>query len=288
MDNASLLMLRGVCRGLHLAGYFSAFGAMFLAAALLRQERVPGLKPLAGAGFSLALLAGAAWFLLQTAYFASAQNFSDVVNAVPIVARDTFFGELLLSRLAILLLAVLLFQLNQPRLAALIGFCGVVAEAWLGHGGAMMGWMGGVLLATSILHLAAAALWLGTLPALALAIARLAEPGALARRYSPLGMACVAVLLVTALIQYSLLIARPAALVTSGYGALALAKFLLLAVLIVVAARNQRLLLPALPAARSALLRAIGAEIMLGLLVLMAAGILLQFAPPAMPGMVAG
>lgn len=288
MGDASLQVLRGLCRGLHLAGYFSAFGAMLLPAALLRQERVQGLKHLAWAGFSLALLAGAAWFLLQTAYFASAQSVADVIAAIPIVAWDTFFGGLLLGRLAILLVAVLLFQCNWPRLAALIGFGGVVAEAWLGHGGAMIGWGGDILLGTAILHLAAAALWLGTLPALLLAIARLPEPGALARRYSPLGMACVAVLLVTALFQYFLLIARPAALFTSGYGAMALVKFLLLAALIVVAARNHLRLTPALPSARPALLRAIGAEIMLGLLVLMAAGILLQFAPPAMAAMASG
>jgi len=135
------------------------------------------------------------------------------------------------------------------------------------------------------LHLAAAALWLGTSPALLVATAQLPEPAPLARRYSPLGMGCVGALLLTALIQCILLIARPAALLTTGYGALALAKFLLLAMLIALAARNRQRLVPALPSARPALLRAIGAEMLLGLLVLVAAGILLQLEPPAMAGM---
>jgi putative copper resistance protein D len=285
LDDASLLMLRGACRGLHLAGYFTAFGAIFLPAALLRKETVQELKSLVWTGFSLALLAGAAWFLLQTAYFASAQSFTDVMAAIPLVALDTRFGGLLLGRLAVLLLAVFLFYGNQPRLAALLGFGGVVAEAWLGHGGAMMGWEGDVLLGTSILHLAAAALWLGTLPALLIAVAKLQDPAPLARRYGPLGMACVIVLLLTALVQYVLLIGRPAALFNSGYGASALAKILLLAMLIALAARNRFRLVPALPAARPALLRAIGMETLLGLLALLAAGVLLQLAPPAMSGM---
>lgn len=284
MDDTTLLVLRGVCRGLHLAGYFASFGTMFLSAALLRDVAVGGLKKMAWAAFGLALLAGTGWFLLQTAYFASAQSFADIVAAAPIVAQDTRFGGLLLARLAALLLAVLLFQSNRPRPAALLGFGGVVAQAWLGHGGAMAGWEGNVLLGTSILHLAAASLWLGTLPALFLVIARVQEPASLARRYSPLGMGCVAVLLLTALIQYILLIARPAALFTSGYGVLALTKTVLLALLIAVAARNNKRLVPALPATRPALLGAIGAEIVLGLLALLAAGLLLQLEPPAMVG----
>jgi putative copper resistance protein D len=258
---------------------------MFLSAALLRGAVVQGLKSLAWAGFGLALLAGMAWLLLQTADFTSAQSFTGVITALPLVLQDTRFGSLLLGRLAVLLLAVLLFQRNRQRLAALLSFGGVLAEAWLGHGGAMIGQEGDILLGTSILHLAAAALWLGTLPALFIAIAKAAEPAALTRRYSPIGIGCVATLLLTALIQYILLIGRPAALLNTGYGALALAKFFLLALLVALAARNRLRLVPALPASRPALRRAIGAEILLGLLVLLAAGILLQLDPPAMAGM---
>ena len=122
MDETTQLVLRGICRGLHLAGYFTAFGAMFLAVALLRGVVARGLKRVVWAGFALAFLAGTAWFLLQTAYFASAQDFADVFAALPLVAQDTRFGGLLLGRLAVLFLAVLLFQANRQRLAALFGF----------------------------------------------------------------------------------------------------------------------------------------------------------------------
>ncbi len=282
MDGTAQLALRGISRGLHLAGYFAAFGTMFLQAAFLRGGELRGVKLLAWAGCGVALLAGCAWFALQTAYFVSAQNFAGLISATPAVLQYTRFGALLPGRMAALLLAALLFQANRPRLAALLAFIGVVAEAWLGHGGAMPGRLGNVLLATSILHLAAAALWLGTLPALFLVVAKLPEPGPLVRRYSLFGIGCVAVLLLTALVQYVILIARPAALFASGYGALALVKIILLATLIAIAAYNRLCLTPALPASRMVLRRAIGTEILLGLLVLVAAGLLLQFAPPAM------
>jgi copper resistance protein D len=285
MDDTAQLMLRGLCRGLHLAGYFTSFGAMFLPAILWRGAEIKGLKPLAWAALGLALFAGIAWLLLQAAYFASAQDFADTIAAIPAVLQYTRFGNLLLVRMALLLLAVLLFQSNQPRLAALLAFSGVLAQAWLGHGGAMTGREGDVLLVTAILHLASAALWLGTLPALLIAVAKLPDPTVLARRYSPLGMGCVATILLTALVQYAMLIARPTALLTSGYGALALAKIFMLALLIAIAARNRLRLTPTLPASRKALRHAIGGEIALGLLVLIAAGTLLQLAPPAMASM---
>src|SRR5271168_4447967 len=105
MDGPAWLLLRGVLRGLHIAGSFSAFGTMFLSATFLWRQPVPNLKPLAWASLGLALLAGAGWFLLQTADFASAQNLSDILSAIPIVAQDTRFGILLLSRCAALILA---------------------------------------------------------------------------------------------------------------------------------------------------------------------------------------
>ncbi len=282
MDGTIQLALRGVSRGLHLAGYFTAFGTMFLQAAFLRGGALRGMKPLAWAGCGIALLAGCAWFVLQAAYFASAQNFTETISAIPAVVQYTRFGVLLPGRMAALVLATLLFQANKPRCAALLAFFGVAAEAWLGHGGAMPGRVGGVLLVTSILHLAAAALWLGTLPALFLAVAKLPEPGLLVRRYSPFGMSCVAVLLMTALVQYVILIACPSALFDSGYGALVLVKTMLFVALIAIAAYNRLSLAPVLPASRGALRHAIGAEILLGLFVLIAAGLLLQFGPPAM------
>jgi putative copper resistance protein D len=287
MDTPVWIALRGVCRGLHLAGYFSVFGTAIMSATLLHGRLVPRLRRLAWGGFVLALAAGAAWFLLQTAYFASAQSWAGTLTAIPIVVQDTRFGPLLLGRMAALLLAMLLFHTGWERLAALLMLGGVLAQAWLGHGGAMSGPEGDVLLASAMLHLAGAALWLGTLPALWLGLRCLPgdEAMRLARRFSPLGMTSVAMLAGTAVMQFVLLIGEVGALFASPYGALASAKIVALAVLLGLAARNKFRLTPGLPDSRSTLCRTIMLEISLGLAILLTAGLLLQLEPPAMTSM---
>lgn len=289
MDDTAWTLLRGAVRGLQMAGSFVAFGTMFLAATLLHGRPPRGLRPLAWGGLAVALIAGGGWFFLQTADFVGATNIAAVAGALPLVARDTRFGMLLTGRCLALLAAALCFQAGWVRLAALLGLGAVVAESWLGHGGAMIGTIGTVLLLTSIVHLAAGAVWLGALPALRLAIRRLPLPAAaeVARRFSPIGMGCVAALLVTAAIQFWLLIRWPASLFSTAYGGAALAKILLLAGLIALAAVNRQRLVPKLPVTRPWLVRSINAELVLGLLILLAAGVILQFEPPAMAAMAA-
>src|ERR1700692_1352314 len=289
MDSPAWILLRGVLRGLQIAGTFGAYGTMFLSVTLLARQHLPGLKRLAWACLGLALLAGLGWVLLQTADFASAQRFSDVLSAIPLGAQDPRFGFLLLSRCAALILATCCFQAGWRRIAALIAFGTVIAESWLGHGGAMSGTLGTLLLITSIAHLTAAASWLGTLPALRLAIKHWPAEAAqnLAQRYSALGMTCVVTLIVSGAIDYWFLIGRPAALVTTAYGLTASLKILLLLALITLATLNRTRFTPRLPTTTPKLLRSIDLEIALGLLTLLAAGLLLTFEPRAM-AMMAG
>ncbi len=284
MGSPGWLVLRGVFRGLQMAGSFGLFGTVFLAATLLYRERLAGLKIIAWVSVGLALLAAFLWFILQTADFASDYSFSGIVAAAPIVAEDTRFGVLLLGRCAALVLAVLAFQAGWPRVAAIPAAAAIAAESWLGHGGAMPGLVGNALLVISIAHLLSGAAWLGGLPALRHALGCL-PPGAaqpLARRFSQIGTICVAVILATAAAQYVLLIGRPWALVTTAYGLAASAKILLLAGLILLAAFNRLRFTPGLPVTRRQLICSINAEIVLSLLILLAAGLILQFEPPAM------
>ena len=284
MDSPVWMLIRGLCRGLHLAGYFGAFGTA-LFGAVLAQGQVKGLRRLAWAGFAVALIGGAGWFWLQSADFASAGDPATVLSALPLVAGYTRFGWLTLARMGLLLLALLCAQGRRWKLASVLSGIGVLAQSWLGHGAAMGGVEGDALFGASLLHVGSAAVWLGTLPALALGLRASPEPFALAQRYSRLGMVCVAALLVTAFLQYLLLIGRVSAFFTTGYGAAALVKLVLFAGLIGLAARNRYRLMPSLPASRGALLRAIAIEAGLGMLVLLAAGVLMQLAPPAMAAM---
>ncbi|MDE1906362.1 MAG: CopD family protein [Rhodospirillales bacterium] len=279
MNSPVWMVLRGVCRGLHLAGYFCAFGTA-LFGALFGQP--PGLRSLAWGGFGLGLLAGAAWFWLQTADFASASSPSAVLAALPLVAGYTRFGWLTLARMGVLLLAMLCAQNRRWRLAAALSGIGVLGQAWLGHGAAMGGGKGWLLFGCSLAHIGAAAAWLGTLPALALGLCFSQNPRALAESYSRLGLVCVGAILATAFLQYWFLIGQVSAFFTTAYGAVALAKLLMFIVLLALAAHNRNRLTPALPASRAALGRAVAWEIGLGMVVLLAAGVLMQFAPPAM------
>jgi copper resistance protein D len=290
MDGSVWLALRAVSRGVQMAGSFGLFGTVLLSATLLRRHHVGGLKRLAWVCLAVALGAGLVWFLFQAEELSEAQTTSDFVASLPIVAWDTRFGTVLLGRCAALVVAAICYQLGRVRLASLLAGGAIVAEAWLTHGGSMEGRLGTVLLSTSMLHILAAACWLGTLPALYLAIRRLPESHiiVLAKNYSPLGIASVVALLVTGLIEYLVLIDRLGALVSTAYGFAALVKTIGFALLIMLAAKNRNWLTPRLPGTRRHLLQSISAEVLLGLVVLIAAGLILQFTPPTMVGMQMG
>jgi len=286
---------RGLARGLHIAGGFSLFGACLIDGFLLPVTARPALRRpfqiLAWASFALLVLAGAVWFILQTADMSGAADIADLWAAMPIVAEQTRFGSLLIFRIAAFSAALLLFQFGRQKPAAIAAGIAVIAEAWLGHGGAMTGTAGDVLLAASICHLASGGAWLGSLPALALALRRaaIADAARLARTFSPLGIACVIGIIGSAAVQYVYLIGTPGALVASAYGLVALFKILLLSGLVALAALNRLRLAPALAAAgepaRPRILRSVIAEIILGLAILIAAGLLLQLTPPSMARM---
>lgn len=294
----ALSIAQVLARGSHMTGAFSVFGTLFLSTTLLPANTAASLNrtlnSIARSSLYVALLAGLFWFVLESAYMASAQNIAELAAALPEVIRTTRFGHLLAGRCALLVAAVLCFQLGRSKTAVLMAAAAIAAQAWLDHGGAMEGVVGTLLLVSTACHLLCGAAWLGSLPALGLSIKRLpvAEAGRIAQRFSPIGAACVLGLLATAIVQYAFLIARPLALISSSYGRVALFKIILFTALVAIAAFNRQRLTPALimaasspgteAVARKKLIGSIAAEIAFGVLVLMAAGLLLQLAPPAM------
>ncbi len=107
----------------------------------------------------------------------------------------------------------------------------------------------------------------------------------LARRFSPLGFACVLVLAVTAFVQGWALIGSFGALGGTAYGWMALLKLLLFALLLGLAAVNRQSLTPSLAramtaeAARRRLLASVAIEVVLGLAAILAAGLLASLEP---------
>jgi putative copper resistance protein D len=252
---------------------------------------------LTGAALLLTICSGAAWLVWVAADITGA-SLLDVCRDGDLwtVLTQTRFGLVATARLALaLLLGALMFWpaarlwhrlLQIAAAATLIG-----ALALIGHAGAQPGRAGAVHLAADMLHLIAAGCWLGALPALALLLdrARRARTTAwntiaanAARRFSPLGIACVATLLASGTLNAWMLLSGPRDLIVTDYGRLLSVKIGLFAAMLGIAAVNRFRLTPRLPQpiALRGLLRNTVAETGLGLGVLLLVGALGTLAPP--------
>jgi len=132
--------------------------------------------------------------------------------------------------------------------AALIG-----SLAWAGHAMGGRGVEGVLHPAADVLHLIAAAAWVGVLVPLALLLAITGEDAATlsaARtatlRFSKIGIAAVATLLITGIVNTLYLVGSVPALLGTEYGRLLLCKMALFAGMVGIAAYNWSQLTPAL------------------------------------------
>ncbi len=271
-------------RFMSVAGLIAAFGSLFYA----RLLRPDGLLPETNArlrrlGFiclAWALAGALLWLVAQTVDFAGSFTQGDFWATL----AQTSFGHLLLARLAALGLAALALRLRYDAAAAALAGLALLLQAGHSHAAAMGG--SPILLVSAGLHLLAAGIWLGGLPGLWLA---LSDSGAgtgfaAARRFSPAAMGCVAVLLLTAAWQFSVLIMGLPGLFGTAYGWTAAVKMLLLAALLLLATRNKFRLTPALEGAYAAtptrdLRRAITIETTIGLAAVAAAAVLTELQP---------
>ena len=106
-----LATIMALARGLHLAATLSLLGTvgfllwMLPAAPAALHRRLIRLWWISGV---IALLAGLAWFALQSAAIAGAATLSDLRDALPVVALHTRYGNTMLVRLGLVLAATLL------------------------------------------------------------------------------------------------------------------------------------------------------------------------------------
>ena len=140
----------------------------------------------------------------------------------------------------------------------------------------MEGGFGTLLTAALALHLMAASAWLGSLAPLVLLLRDAPETATdmARRRFAPFGLACVVTLAVTALFQGQTIIGGWEDLWRTEYGLWAVAKAALFALLLMFAAANQFLL------AHTQLRISVALEAATGLLVVLAASILVNLPPP--------
>nr|WP_294517686.1 CopD family protein [uncultured Rhodopila sp.] len=289
-----------LARALHLAATLSLLGsAGFVAWMLPAAGDVPDrlrrrLTLLLRIGGLVAILAGAAWFTLQTAVIAEpdADDLSRLRDALPIVAIHTRFGSMLLARLGLLIAATgLAVFMPRGRLPAylilLLAVAATSLQGFIGHAGASDLPIGGALVVSEALHLAAAGLWLGALLPLGITLPALppVRAAAVCERFTPIGLACVLVLAGTGLLQGLELIGSLPALFGTAYGHLALLKIALFAVALLLAALNRLWLTDRLGAgiraARRHLLLSVSVEALAGLAIVGAAAFLASTSPAA-------
>jgi len=283
-----------VARLLQYAGATVLFGS-----SLFFVYAAPAVWPkrlLAGAAVLLALASLLA-IGAQASLFAGSPAAGLTGEALGAVISSMDLGKAAVVRAiaAALALVVLLAPDGRLTRSTVVGLAAVAGAslAWMGHGAAGESC---VQLAGDVIHALTAAAWLGALVGFVVLLRRQTEPSLLhaaLRRFSQIGIPLVAVLVLTGLANswYLVGVDRIAALATTPYGRVLLAKLALFAGMLVLAARNRTRHTPALaaelagaplgPASVVRLRRSILTEAALGLGVLGVVAWLGTLAPPA-------
>jgi putative copper export protein/mono/diheme cytochrome c family protein len=237
-------------RGLHLAALLSLTGVLAfrvgvvppaLRAAPTEAPRLRrDLRRMAWWSLSLTLIFGAVWFVLQAAAIGGAQGPAETLSLLRPVAWETQFGRIVSLRLVLLLLALPLIG-RADKLACALACLGLAVQGAVGHAGALDGSAGASLLISEALHLLAAGVWLGSLLPLLRSLAVLPPPAAAiaCRRFSPVGIAAVAILAGSGMVQGFVLIGSLPGLVGTAYGRVAVLKIVLFGSMLVLAVYNR-------------------------------------------------
>lgn len=189
---------------------------------------------------------------------------------VEAMIADTSMGRAWLARVvALMLLAALVAVRPHAGLSALLAGVALGSLAWTGHGAAGEGTSGDVQLVGDIIHLFAAAAWLGALVALSNMVFGSTDVVVAQRaldRFATAGTVIVAAIVATGLLSSAFLIGWSGLgeLPVTLYGQLLLLKLVLFVGMLVLAAMNRFRLTPALaggePVTRSALRRSLALE----------------------------
>lgn len=250
---------------------------------------------IAGAAGLLAIgsLAGIA---AQASLFAGSFSEGLSSDALGAVTGSMALGKAALVRAACAAAALLAILSGRAAwsLAAALGGVASASLAWMGHGAATEGALGLVHLVSDILHVLAAAAWIGALAVFAglLLTARGDQDRARLHQalqaFSGLGSLLVAVLVVTGLVNGWVLVGPEHidGLLGTAYGQLLALKLALFLAMLALAARNRFRLVPALGQAQddasvAALRRNVLLETTAALAILALVAWLGTLAPPA-------
>ena len=301
-----------IVRAIHFAATIAAAGTVFfqfmVAAPAIHAAHgrwPPDLlhrlySRLALIALTIVVLSGLLWLLLLASEIYGASIVEVCLQGGALaVLTNTRFGLVWIGRLALALLLAqsLCWPRAQPLPAAsqllLLAAAGLlVSLAWIGHAGATLGPAAPYHLASDVLHLTAAGIWLGGLLPLLMLLrhagrarrpAGTALAAAATRRFSLLAMLSVGALLATGIVNAWTLLGGARDLLTTDYGRLILLKTGVFAAMLGIAYVNRFHLTPRLaaPWALRRLRRNTLAEIGLGLCIMLFVGALGALEPTA-------
>jgi putative copper resistance protein D len=226
----------------------------------LRAALWPRLAFIGWFSLVLATGSGAAWLVLTASAMSGTPPGDISAGVLATVLTQTHFGLAAIVRVAAAgILAVTFALLLSARDRSWVGAVAVLAAAvfagalaFTGHAIGGQGAEGIVHPAADILHLIAAAAWVGALLPLALLLAAAGSNNSLAvaraatLRFSMPGVISVGTLLITGMINTWYLAGSIEALTTTFYGQLLLAKIAIFFVMVAIAAVNRQWLTPRL------------------------------------------
>jgi len=303
-----------VVRAVHFAGTAMMTGAIVFRAAVaepaLRSQpeastvMISQIRRLAWIGVAAGVISGAIWLVLLTESLSN-EGLREVVTsgALRDVLTLTQFGAVAQIRFVLAILLVIGLVFDRFRwgswFALAAGLSLTASAAWTGHAASTPHGLGYVHLVSDALHLCAASAWIGGLLPLALLFRASRQDGHLAwpspelvaaRRFSALGVASVAALIVSGAINSWILVGSFHGLILTVYGRVLMLKLAVFATMLAVAAVNRFCLTPELALALGneaqhealrRLTRNTIVEIALGLLVFAIVGLLGTLHPAA-------
>jgi putative copper resistance protein D len=239
----------------------------------------------------------------QTAVMAGSLSEAVKPASLSFMVTGTALGMAMVVRAVIALLGLVVVVALQPAralwgLMIMAGLIVAASFAWTGHGAATEGPGSFLHLVADIIHAVAAAVWLGALTALTILLLRRAAPDDLAihralHGFAGLGTFAVGLLVLTGLVNSWFLVglARVGDLGANLYGQLLIAKLVLFALMLALAASNRFRLTPVLGSilaggedprqALHRLRRSVVAESLVGAVLLAVVAVMGTLAPPS-------
>ncbi|HEX2365968.1 MAG TPA: copper homeostasis membrane protein CopD [Bradyrhizobium sp.] len=287
-----------VTRTVHFAASATIAGAlMFRAFVAGRAAPIDRkIRDIARIGFAIAVVSGLVWLWLQ-AVSMSGLGFGEAITsgALFTVIDETQFGLVSEIRLMIAIALAVCLAFDRiallRRLALVAAVCLVASIAWTGHAGSTPFKLGYLHLASDALHLTAASVWVGGLVPLALLLAAWRRQDGTSmgldavRRFSTLGIASVAALILSGGINAWILVGSFRGLIVTDYGQLLMLKLAVFAAMLAFAAFNRLSLTPRLASLSKDALRGLSRntwmEIVLGFSIFALVGVLGTLHPAA-------